>query len=299
MPVTSFIRLLTLAAIWGGSFLFMRIAANPLGPAALIEARVGFAAITLLVISFFVKRSLKLGSNARHFFILGFFNSALPFLLFAYSAQVLNASSLSILNSTAPIWAAIIAAVWTKTTLSKSVSLGLFLGIVGVCVLVGWDAVNIGENATLPIVAAILASVSYGIATNYAKHAPTVEAFDNAHGSMWASVIIVLPLLPFFPLREAPTQDILTSVVLLGVVCTGLAYLLYFRLISDLGPSSALSVTFLIPVFGIFWGHIFLDEEIGLNTIIGSILVIAGTMFVTGFIQRLTFWQRAPYHEQN
>lgn len=296
MSVASLFRLLTLAAIWGGSFLFMRIAANPLGPAALIEARVAFAAITLLIVSLFLKKHLQFATNAKHFFILGFFNSALPFLLFAYSAQVLNASSLAILNSTAPIWAAIIGAVWTKKPPNRSVLLGLFLGIIGVCVLVGWDAANIGENAMLPIIAAITASVSYGVASNYTKNAPRVEAFDNAHGSMWASVIIVLPLLPFFPFRESPTQDILMSVMILGVVCTALAYLLYFRLVSDLGPSSALSVTFLIPIFGIFWGHIFLDEEIGLNTIVGSILVITGTMFVTGFSLRQVFRKRAPHN---
>ncbi len=292
MTLASFFRLLTLAAIWGGSFLFMRIAANPLGPAVLIEARVAFAALTLLVLSFYLKKSLKFAVNARHFFILGFFNSALPFLLFAYAAQVLNASTLAILNSTAAIWGAVIGAIWTKTPLQRRVLLGLGLGIIGVSVLVGWDAVIIGKDAFLPIVAAIMAAFSYGIATNYAKNAPQVEAFDNAHGSMWASAVIVLPLLPFFPFRESPNLDILTAVVLLGVVCTGLAYLLYFRLIADLGPSSALSVTFLIPVFGIIWGHLFLDEAIGLNTLVGMILVVSGTMLVTGFFPVQQFRKR-------
>lgn len=183
----------------------------------------------------------------------------------------------------AAIWGAIITALWTKMPLARSVVIGLCLGIVGVGVLVGWDAANIGEDAVIPIAAAIFAAFSYGIATNYAKNAPQVEAFDNAHGSMWASVIIILPLLPFIPLRESPSTDILTSVFLLGVVCTAFAYLLYFRLIADVGPSSALSVTFLIPVFGIFWGHVFLNEVIGLNAVLGSIMVIVGTMFVTGF----------------
>ncbi|WDE04774.1 DMT family transporter [Thalassomonas viridans] len=283
MPVASLFRLITLAAIWGGSFLFMRVVANPLGSAVLIEARVVFAAITLFVIALYLKKKLKFMAHSKHFFILGFFNSALPFLLFAYAAQVLNVSSLAVLNSTAPIWGAIIGAVWTKTALTKNVVIGLLMGILGVSILVGLDVSNIGENAVLPIIAAITASLSYGIASNYAKNAPQVAAFDNAHGSMWASAIIVLPLLFFFPARESLTMDIFTSVVLLGVVCTGIAYLLYFRLIADLGPSSALSVTFLIPVFGILWGHLFLGEEISLNTLIGSILVIAGTMFVTGF----------------
>ena len=293
MSLASFIRLLTLAALWGGSFLFMRVAAHPFGPVALIEARVVFAAITLLLISFYLKNKLNFTSNAKHFFILGLFNSALPFLLFAYSAQFLNVSSLAILNSTAPIWGAIIAAFLTKQALTKNVTLGLLLGVIGVGVLVGWEAFKIGKDAIYPIAAALMATLSYGIATNYAKHSPKVAAFDNAHGSMWASVIIILPILPFFPIREALAFDIVTAVVMLGVFCTGLAYLLYFRLIADIGPSSALSVTFLIPVFGIFWGHIFLDEEVGINTIFGSILVITGTMLVTGFSLKTLIKEKA------
>lgn len=260
----------------------MRIAANPLGPAVLIEARVLCAAITLLLVSFYLKRKLSFNAHAKHFFILGLFNTALPFLFFAYAAQTLNASTLAILNSTAPIWAAIIGAIWTKTALEKKVLLGLGIGVTGVGVLVGWDAMNIGQEAVVPIFTAVLAAFSYGIASNYTKTAPKVEAFNNAHGSMWAAVLIVLPFVFFIPMREAPDLTITTSVILLGAVCTGLAYLLYFNLINELGAPSALSVTFLIPVFGILWGHLFLGEAIGINTVVGSILVITGTMLVTG-----------------
>tara|TARA_R110002050_G_scaffold239732_5_gene375889 strand:- start:2223 stop:3110 length:888 start_codon:yes stop_codon:yes gene_type:complete len=281
MSTASLFRLLILAALWGGSFLFMRVAANPLGPVALIEARISFAAITLLIISFYLRTKLKLSNNIKHFFILGLFNSALPFLLFAYSAQFLNVSTLAILNSTSPIWGAIIGAFITKEMLTQSVSVGLLLGIFGVSILVGWEGVR--GSAIIPIIAALMAAFSYGIASNYAKNAPQVSSYDNAHGSMWASAILLLPLLPFFPFRESLTFDIFTAVALLGVFCTGLAYLLYFRLIADLGASSALTVTFLIPVFGILWGYLFLDEIIGVNTLFGSLLIIIGTMFVTGF----------------
>lgn len=282
MSAMSLTRLLVLAALWGASFLFMRIASTPLGPVVLIEIRVGFAAITLLLVSIYLKNKLKFVDNFKHFFILGLFNSALPFLLFAYSAQFLTVSTLAILNSTAPIWAAIIGAALSKKMFTKQVSMGLVLGSIGVSVLVGMEDLRIGESAIFPITCALMAALSYGIASNYAKNAPQVKAYDNAHGSMWASVIIILPLLPFFPVRESLTFDVFTAVMLLGVFCTGLAYLLYFRLISDLGAPSALSVTFLIPLFGILWGHLFLGEAIGLTTLIGSILVISGTVFVTG-----------------
>ncbi|ENK2107131.1 DMT family transporter [Vibrio alginolyticus] len=283
MTAVSFFRLLCLAAIWGGSFLFMRVAANTFGPAYLIEFRVTFAAVALLLIAVYLKKKLTLTAHTKHFFIIGLFNSAVPFLLFAYAAQTLNASTLAILNSTAPIWGALVGFVWYRSPLTAKSILGMLIGIGGVAVLVGLDTSTIGEEAMLPIAASLMASLSYGIATNYTKNAPQVPAFDNAHGSMWAAVIWVLPLLPFLPMRAEPSHFEWSSVVTLGVVCTGFAYLLYFRLVSDIGPASALTVTFLVPVFGILWGYLVLDEPVGSNTIIGTILVLSGTMLVTGF----------------
>lgn len=283
MSSASFLRLICLAAIWGGSFLFMRIAANTFGPAYLIEFRVGFAAISLLIVSLFLRKRLAFRQHFRHFMIIGLFNTALPFLLFAYSAQTLNASTLSVLNSTATIWGALIGIFWHKAPLTPKASVGMLIGIFGVITLVGLNAINIGINAALPIFAAVMAACSYGIATNYTKTAPKIASFDNAHGNMWAAVLIILPLLPFIPMRGEPSQHEVLSVIALGVVCTGAAYLLYFRLVADEGAASALSVTFLIPVFGILWGWLILDEPIGWNTIIGTTLVLLGTMMVTGF----------------
>ncbi|EKO3917757.1 DMT family transporter [Vibrio fluvialis] len=283
MPVASFLQLLGLAAIWGGSFLFLRIAAHSFGPAYLIEARVGFAALSLLLIGLYLKKSLPFRQHWKHFMILGLFNSALPFLLFAYAAQTLNVSTLSILNSTAPIWGAVIGYVWHKTPLSPKAIAGLLIGVAGVSVIVGLDHSLIGTDAGLPIVAATMAAFCYGIATNYTKNAPAISSFDNSHGSMWAASLWVLPLLPFIPMREAPSGTEVLSVLTLGIICTGLAYLLYFRLVKEIGPSPTLSVTFLIPVFGILWGYLVLGETIGLNTVLGTALVLAGTMMVTNF----------------
>ncbi|EKO3946342.1 DMT family transporter [Vibrio fluvialis] len=283
MPVASFLQLLGLAAIWGGSFLFLRIAAHSFGPAYLIEARVGFAALSLLLIGLYLKKSLPFRQHWQHFMILGLFNSALPFLLFAYAAQTLNVSTLSILNSTAPIWGAVIGYVWHKTPLSPKAIAGLLIGVAGVSVIVGLDHSLIGTDAGLPIVAATMAAFCYGIATNYTKNAPAISSFDNSHGSMWAASLWVLPLLPFIPMREAPSGTEVLSVLALGIICTGLAYLLYFRLVKEIGPSPTLSVTFLIPVFGILWGYLVLGETIGLNTVLGTVLVLTGTMMVTNF----------------
>ncbi|ANO34183.1 hypothetical protein BCU83_15070 [Vibrio breoganii] len=292
------LRLICLAAIWGGSFLFMRISANALGPAYLIEARVLFAAVSLLVVAWYMKKKLDFTAHTKHFFIIGLLNTALPFLLFAYAAQTLPASILSILNSTAAIWGAAIAIVWSRSLPTLRVIVGLISGVIGVYILVGLDNALLPANSGVAMIAGVMAACCYGIASNYAKNAPKISSFDNAHGSMWAACLIVLPLLPFMPIREMPDVQISISVILLGVVCTGLAYLLYFRLIEDLGPPSALSVTFLIPLFGILWGNLFLDEQVGWNTALGALFVIGGTMLVTGFsIKKMLASNRKVKHE--
>ena len=149
MRAASFFRLLCLAAIWGGSFLFMRVAANTFGPAYLIEFRVAFAAVALLLIALYLRKRVVFFKHIKHFFIIGLFNSAIPFLLFAYAAQTLNASTLAILNSTAPIWGALIGFVWYRSPLSAKAILGMMIGIGGVAVLVGLDSSIIGNGAIL------------------------------------------------------------------------------------------------------------------------------------------------------
>lgn len=297
MNFASVIRLISLAAIWGGSFLFMRISANALGPAYLIEARVALAAISLLAVAVYLKRSLSFIQHKKHFFIIGLFNTALPFLLFAYAAQTLPASVLSILNSTAAIWGAAIAIIWTRSLPSFKAVLGLLFGVVGVIILVGLDSAQLETGSGLAMLAGVMAACCYGIASNYAKYAPKISSFNNAHGSMWMACLIVLPLLPLMPMREEPTLTISISVIALGVVCTGLAYLLYFRLIEDIGAASALSVTFLVPLFGIVWGNVFLDEPVGWNTVLGAVFVVGGTMLVTGFSIKSFVMSRAARNE--
>jgi drug/metabolite transporter (DMT)-like permease len=287
MNTANLVRLVVLAAIWGGSFLFMRISAPVLGPALLIQFRVLFAALFLLAVGLVLKKRLDLRTHWKHYLMLGFFNSAFPFLLFAFAARTLSASVLSVLNATAPMWGALLGAAWSRQRISPRVGLGLVLGTAGVALLVGFDKVSDRPGAGLALAAALVASLSYSVASLYAKSARSVEPFANAHGSMWAATLLVIPALPFFPASGPPTVGIVGAVVALGVLCSGIAYLLYFRLIEEVGTTSALTVTFLNPVFGILWGALFLGEVVGWYTVAGSAIVLAGTALVTGFMPRL------------
>lgn len=295
MNTSNLLKLILLAAIWGGSFLFMRIAAPVLGPGVLIEYRVTFAALFLSIVGFFLRKRLHLAQHWRHYLVLGLFNSALPFLLFAFAAKTLTASVLSVLNATAPIWGAIVGAVWHRHMVSGRVLLGLGLGTVGVAMLVGFDHVSSKEGAALAIAAATVAAFSYSIATTYtkvAKSAQGVEPFANAHGSMWAAALLTLPSLAIFPQPGEPTMGIMGAALALGVLCSGIAYLLYFGLVRDVGPTSALTVTFLNPLFGILWGSLFLNEVVGWHTLAGAATVILGTMLVTGYKPKLPWMQK-------
>lgn len=284
MNHASLVRLVALSAIWGASFLFMRIAAPVLGPALLIEFRVALAALFLFVVACLLGKSLNARAHWRHYLMLGLFNSALPFLLIGYAAQTLSASLLSILNATAPIWSAAMTAIWSRRLLAPRAIAGLLLGIAGVALLVGFDQTRVEAGAGLAIAAAVGAAACYGIASVYAKTAQSVEPFANAHGSMWAATLLTIPALLLFPAPVvSPGLGVVAAVVALGILCSGIAYLLYFRLIEDVGPASAMTVTFLIPVFGILWGTLFLDEIVGWHTAAGSLAVMLGTMLVTGF----------------
>jgi drug/metabolite transporter (DMT)-like permease len=284
MNTANLIRLFVLAAVWGCSFLFMRIAAPVLGPAVLIEYRLAFAAVFLLLVALVLRKKLHVRAHWRHYLMLGFFNSALPFFLFAFAARTLSASVLAVLNATAPMWGALLGAIWTRTGIKLPTAIGLALGTVGVALLVGFDHVAARPGAGLAIAAALVAAFCYGIASLYAKTAKSVEPFANAHGSMWAAAILIVPLLPFFPAPGTPTLGIMGATLALGVVCSGLAYILYFKLIEEVGATSALTVTFLTPVFGILWGALFLGEVVGWYTVVGSAIVLLGTALVTGFI---------------
>lgn len=297
MDNASLLRLLALSAIWGASFLFMRIGAPVIGPELLVFVRVALAALFLLGVGCWLKQSLQLRAYWRHFLILGLCNTVLPFLCFAWAAMLLPASLLSILNATAPLWGSLLGALWTRSVLPAKVVLGLLLGMSGVAVLAGIEMHGLPPGGVLALLAALAAPFFYGIASTYARTVTAVPPLANAHGSMWAACLLMAPVLYFVPLPAAlPAPGILAAVLALGVLCSGVAYLLYFRLIADVGAASALTVTFLIPMFGVFWGWLFLAEPVGWHTVAGSVLILFGTALTTGFSIRGILASRGARH---
>jgi drug/metabolite transporter (DMT)-like permease len=274
-------RLLALAALWGGSFLFMRVAVPPLGPIATAELRVLLAGAVLLV--WLRVAGLRLGwrEEWRLYLVVGTINSAAPFALWAFSALHLPVSYLVVLNATSPCFGALVSAAWLGERFTARTALGLVAGVGGVALLVGLGPVPPTPQVIWALVAGALGALCYALAAAYLKRrAHTPGAAAVATGSQLAATAGLLPLLPALPPVAWPTSGEWIAVVMLGVLCTAIAYLLYFRLIADVGATRALTVTFLIPVFGMLWGAVFLGETITGTMAAGCGLVLAGTALV-------------------
>ncbi|HEV3010588.1 MAG TPA: DMT family transporter [Burkholderiales bacterium] len=273
------VRLVSLAAIWGASFLFMRIAAPVLGPVLTAELRTLIAGIALagyFAVSGYDPEWRRWG---RHYVIVGILSSAVPFLLWAYAALSLTAGLLSVLNATAPMFGALCSAVLVRERLNARRILGLIIGVAGVALVT--RPTSDSELYYPAIVAALAASFCYGLIATYIKRwASNVPSRGMAVGSQLAAGTLLIPFIALWPPAGAPSMGVAASILALGLVCGAIAYLLYFRLIADIGATGALTVTYLIPVFGVLWGALFLGETLSVSMLAGAALVVLGTVFV-------------------
>jgi drug/metabolite transporter (DMT)-like permease len=278
--------LIALAALWGGSFLFMRIAAGPFGPAPLIALRVGLAAVALLPLLAVRGELADLRRHARPIFVIGIMNSALPFCLFAYAVLSVSAGFAAILNATAPLFAALVAYLWIGEKLTPLRVAGLAVGFIGVIVLV-WDKASFHPGGSgYAIAAGLAASLCYGISASYTKRRLNgVSPLAIATGSQVAAAIVLSPFAVLLRPAQWPAPGVWGSVLALAIGCTAVAYILYFRLIVHVGPSKAIAVTFLIPVFGMIWGAMFLDEVPTLSMLAGCAIILFGTALATGVVR--------------
>jgi drug/metabolite transporter (DMT)-like permease len=214
------------------------------------------------------------------------FSTAIPFILFGWATLTLTAGITSVLNATTPMFGAIVAFLWLKDKLSLSAVFGLVLGFVGVYFLMFDKLVIAQEDVMLPTLAVMLASLCYGISANITKRYLTgVKPLALATGSQVSATLVLLPISLFFIPETMPSDSAMLSVLLLGILCTGIAYVIFFRLITFLGPTKAISVTYLIPVFGLFWGVIFLNEIITSWMMLGCAFVLTGVALTTGAIK--------------
>lgn len=278
-----YLLLILLSAIWGASFIFMRILAPALGPVATADLRMLIAGITLAIFLKFQKHDLQWKKNWRRYLVIGLLNSGISFLLFSFAALYLPASISVILNSLTPLFGALGAVIWLGEKLTARLFAGIALGISGVVIIRGGGNVELSLMTTLAMGACVLATMFYAVGGVYVKlKAHDIDPPSLATGSQLAVGILYLPLLFIFPVRSEITGEIVASTLAFAILCSAIAYLIYYRLLKILGPTKATTVTFLIPVFGFIWGWLFLNEEITFAMILGGVIVLSGLYFVTG-----------------
>jgi drug/metabolite transporter (DMT)-like permease len=282
MAASDVARLLVLAGLWGGSFVFIRVAVPALGPLWLAFSRPALAFVVLFGLAVAHGGLPALRERWREYLVVGTVNSALPFALYAFAEQTVNASTAAILNATSPFFGAAIAALWLKEPLTLRQLAGMGLGIGGVVWLVGWHAEPLSVSMVVAMLACLGAALCYGIASVYTKlRMSGVPSTAIALYSQLMAAIALAPAVSLAPLPVVPSPLVAANVLALAVASTAYAYRLYFRLIANVGPARALTVTFLIPLFGVLWGVTFLGEPLAGNMIFGGALILAGTWLAT------------------
>lgn len=281
MRASDITRLVSLAAIWGGSFVFLRVVAPALGPIVTADLRVLIAWGALAIYCRAVGIDVAWRQFWPQYLVIGMFNAALPFFLFAFAALHIPASYSAILNATSPFFGALFAGLWLgeKITLMKSV--GFVFGIAGVGLVTGVAPDAAGGSAAWAMAACLLAAVSYGFVSVYAKKfAAAANPRAIASGSQLMAGLLLLPLTPLAPPPGPVTPLIAVNMIVFALLSSGVAFLLYYRLIADIGPTKSLTVTFLMPAFTMLWAALFLGEAITAVMISGCGLILAGTGLV-------------------
>ena len=289
MKIGDSLSLIWLAAIWGASFLFMRVAVPEFGAVPLISIRVTLAGLFLLPLVFWRNKQSELSDNILPICVVGIISSAIPFTLIAYSTLYVTAGFASVLNAATPIFSALVAFAWLKQRLSKMAFVGLSVGMGGVILLVkdkiGFANVEQGETA-VAILAGLVSTFAYGFGANYSKKKLMgIDPVTITAGSQLVAAIVLLPLAIYWWPDEMPSINSWLNAILLAILCTAIAQIIFFRLIQDIGATNTTTVTFLIPIFGLLWGYLFLGEAIPIDTIIAGGVILVGTALANGLIK--------------
>ena len=284
-----------LAAIWGSSFLFMRMGAVELGafPTAGMRVMIATAFLIPLVLARGLGRSML--QNWKLTLLVGIMNSAIPFACFGFALLSISTGLSAILNATVPLFGAVIAWIWLGDKLHGSRVLGLVVGFAGV-VMLAWDKASFrpdasGYSSGWAVLACLLATFCYGVAASFTKRfLQGVPSLVAATGSQIGASLGLLPLTIWFWPQHDVSSKAWFAVLALGVLCTGIAYVIYFRMIERAGPTRALSVTFGIPVFALLYGAVVLNEVITAWMLLCGVIIVVGISFSTGLAQ--SRWKR-------
>ncbi|RYF42720.1 MAG: DMT family transporter [Comamonadaceae bacterium] len=290
MTPRSLVDFMLLAAIWGASFLFMRVAVVEFGALPTAALRVAVAAAFLLPLLWLRGLVPKLRQHWKAVFLIGVLNSGLPFALYCFALLSITTGLSAILNATVPLFGALIAWFWLKDRPAGSRVLGLAIGFAGVAML-AWDKASFKPDASgiapaWAVLACLAACLCYGIAASATKRYLTgLPALVTATGSQIGATLALAPVALWLAPARMPGLQACLAVLAVGVLCTGVAYVLYFRLIEQAGPAKALAVTFVVPVFAVLYGTLFLQEAVTGWMLLCAGVIVLGTALSTGLLK--------------
>lgn len=285
------VQLLVLALLWGSAYLFMRASVPAFGPGPMVFIRMALgSALVLLPLALWRCGWRPFRQHWRGLLVFGVAFTVVPFLGLGYAAKSISAGMLAVLQSAAPLFAAIVGRLWTGEPITRGRALGLLIGFVGVGLLV-WDKIGLREDAGVAILVTLFVTALWGVSSNYARtrlHA--VDPVVLAAGSIGVAALALAPMAFATWPAEPPGAKAWAEVVFLGVASSGIGFLMYFSLLRNIGPVRATSVTFLNPVVAIVAGALYLGEAITLQVVVGCGVILVGTALTLGLLP----WRKGP-----
>ncbi len=281
MNITNIIKLFTLAAIWGGSFIFMRIVAPAIG--AIMTTNMRLLIASFILFGYYAIRSIHVDwkSSWKQYVVVGLVNSAIPFTLYAFAIQHIPASYAVVLNTTTPLFAALLAWMWLGEGMTWKKMAGLVIAVFGVAFVVRVGGAGFDDYFYVAVAACLGATICYALAGVYVKkYAAHVKPLSMAASSQLMAAILMVPLSVFQPLPQSIGTDIIINLLGLAILSSAVAYILFYQLVAEIGPTRTMTVAYLMPVFGMIWAAIFLGETITSSMIFGTALVLVGVALV-------------------
>ncbi len=281
MQFSDLLRLVGSAAVWGFSFIFMRVIAPVLGPIATANFRVLIAGVAMSIYFLVIGFNPEWRKNWRHYTAVGALNGSIPFVLYAFAALHIPASYSVLINSTAPLFGAIFSSFLLAEKLTFRKLGAILVAGCGVALVARIGPAQVDPLFLVSICACVGAAACYGLSAVYMKkYAGGTKPIGMTGGSMLMAGLMLLPILPFAPIRGEVTPLVIANLLGLALLCSGLAFIWYYRLMKNVGPTKALTVGFLMPVFGMTWAALFLGEPITLGMAAGAGLILTGTYLV-------------------
>jgi drug/metabolite transporter (DMT)-like permease len=272
--------------MWGASYLFMRYAVPHLGPVLLIELRVLIAGVALLAFVHLTGGRVGWRKHWRAYLFVGAIGLALPFVLIAEALTTIDASTAAILNALSPLFASLVAAIWIRDPITPAKASGIALCLLGTAVLVGWTPAPMSRQELLAASLSVIATALYGYTIVFTKvHLKDASPLGTAAGTLLMAALAMLPFTPVTRDFSAIPPMAWAAMLGLAIVSTTVAFIFYYRLIADVGPVKAITVTLLVPIFGMVWGVIFLGEPLTPGRLAGCAIILAGCSLILGLVR--------------